>query len=137
MENSTIFFAYLAIWCVYLVVVYAFGRHRRLHLGILSISHLVPSAVAIIMICIFLIGGGVTVAQYAAESESGMDMWSLWADLWPVLLFFSAASGIVHLVWAFVACMKKNQRKWIPVAIATVLMSVFALYTVLCNFPDA
>lgn len=137
MEDSRIFFVYLVSWCVYLAAAYIFGSCRRLHLGIVSMSHLAPSAVAIIMICIFLLGSGATVAQYSARSESGMDIWSLWASLWLPILFFSATSGVIHLIWIAVACVKKSQRKWIPVAAAAILMSAFAFYTVLANFPDA
>jgi len=137
MENSTIFFAYLATWLGYLIAAFVFARRKKLHWGIVSMSHVAPSAVAALMIYVFLIKGGATVAQFVAGSESGMDMWFLWCDMWPCLLLLTAASALVHLVWAIIACVKKTQRKWIPIAVATLLMSVFAYYTVLTNFPDA
>ena len=137
MENKTIFFTYLASWCVYLIAAYVWGHRRRLNLGVVSVSHLVPSAVAIIMIYVFLIGRGATVAQFVAGSETGMDMWSLWFHLWPILLIATAASGFVNLVLTIVACVKKSQRKWIPVTFVALLMSVFAFFTVGANFPDA
>lgn len=137
MENRTILFAYLACWCVYLIAGYVWGHCRRLHLGAVTVSHLVPSAVAIIMIYVFLIGRGATVAQFVAGSESGMNMWSLWFGLWPILLIATAASGFINLVLTIVACVKKSQRKWIPATFAALLMSVFAFFTVGANFPDA
>lgn len=137
MENRTIFFAYLAGWCTYLAAAYVWGHRRRLHLGVVFVSHIVPSAVAIIMIYVFLIGGGATVAQFVAGSESGMAMWSLWFHLWPILLMATGASGFVNLVWTIIACVRKTQRKWIPISTAAVLMSAFAFFTVGVNFPDA
>ena len=89
------------------------------------------------MTYVFLIAGGATVAQFVAGSESGMDLWSLWSDLWPVLLFATAASGFINLVWMIIVCVKKSQRRWISITVAAVIMSAFAFFTVAANFPDA
>ncbi len=89
------------------------------------------------MTYVFLIAGGATVAQFVAGSESGKDLWSLWFDLWPILLIATAASGIANFAWTIIACVKKSQRRWIPVALAALVMSMFALITVGANFPDA
>lgn len=89
------------------------------------------------MTYVFVIGGGATVAQYVAGAESGMNLWSLWFNLWPFLLFATALSAFCSLVWMITACVKQAQRKWIPVSIAAVLLSVIALVTVGANFPDA
>ena len=137
MENSTILFAYLLTWCGYLAAVYALCRGRHLHCGIVSVSHLVPSAIAILMIGIFLVGPGATVAQFAAGSGSAMKMWRLWLHLWPLLLFAAGASALVHLVWTGIACLLANYRKWVPVSSSGLLMSVFGFFTVITNFPDA
>ena len=137
MENRTIFIAYLIVWCAYVLVIHIWGRWKRLRLVGVIVSHALPSTVAIVMSYVFLIAGGVTVAQFVAGSKSGMDLWSLWSQLWPVLLFGSAVSGVISLVWTIVMCVKKPQRKWIPITIAAVIMSVFAFFTVGTNFPDA
>ena len=137
MENSAIFHAYLISWCIYVVALYVFGRWRRLPLGTLSASHIAPTAAAILMARVFLVGRGATVAQFAVGSKSGADMWSLWFHLWPCLLLLTATSALAHLVWVFIGCAKESQRKWIPVSAASLLMSVFAFMAVGANFPDA
>ncbi|MEM9480381.1 MAG: hypothetical protein AAGA58_12080 [Verrucomicrobiota bacterium] len=100
-------------------------------------SNAAPSIVAVAMTYVFLIAGGATVAQFVAGSEAGMDLWRLWARLWPVLFFCTAISGLANLVWTMISCLKKTHRKWIPIAAATTGMSVFAFVTVCANFPDA
>ena len=137
MENRTIFLAYLVSWFAYLLTAHIWARRKRLHLAGVLASHAAPSAVALVMTYVFLIAGGATVAQFVAGSESGMDLWSLWSDLWPVLLFATAASGFINLVWTIIVCVKKSQRKWIPITAAAVIMSAFAFSTVAANFPDA
>lgn len=137
MENRTIFLIYLASWVLYLITLYVFGRRKRLRMSIVAVSQFAATAVAILMICIFLVGGGATVAQFAAGSESRMNMWSLWVDLWPVLLILTGSSALTHLAWTLIACVIKSKRKWAPVAIAGLLMSVFAFFTVVANFPTA
>ena len=137
MENSTVFFAYLLTWCGYLVGVYTLCRWRHLHRGVTSASHLVPSAIAILMIGIFLVGGGATVAQFNVGSVLAMTLWSLWFHLWPLLLLAAGASALAHLVWTGVACYRATYRKWIPVASSGLFMSVFGSFVVIQNFPDA
>jgi len=137
MENRTIFLVYLTTWCGYLIAVHGLAYRRRLGLGVVSASHFAPTTVALAMGYIFLIRRGVTVAQFAAGSEPGMDLWSLWVHLWPLLLLLTAASALAQLIWTIAACFQKAQRKWIPLAIAGFLMSVFAFLTVGANFPDA
>jgi hypothetical protein len=137
MENRTIFLAYLSVWCAYVLAVHIWGHRKRLNVAGVIVSHALPSAVAIVMAYVFLIAGGASVAQFVAGSETGMDLWSLWFHLWPVLLFGSVVSGVITLVWTIVACAKTPQRKWMPITIAAVVMSVFAFFTVAANFPDA
>jgi hypothetical protein len=137
MESRTIFLAYLVVWCAYVLAAHAWGWQKRLHLAAVIASHAAPSAVAVVMTCIFLLAGGSTVAQFVAGSESGMDLWSLWFRLWPILLLATAASGVIGLVWTITVCVKNSQRKWIPVTLAGVIMSMFAFFTVGANFPDA
>ena len=137
MENRTIFLAYLVVWCAYVVSTHIRGRRKQLHLAGVIASHAAPSAVAIVMTYVFLLAGGATVAQTVAGSESGMNLWSLWLHLWPILLIVTAASGVISLVWAIIVCVKKSQRRWIPLSIAAMVMSVFAFFTIAYNFPDA
>jgi hypothetical protein len=100
-------------------------------------AHSVPTVVTLTMTYVFLIAGGTTVAQFAAGSEAGMDMWSLWFFLWPILFFGSAVSAVVAVIWTIVACVKKSLRRWLPITMAAVAMSLFAFLTVATNFPDA
>ncbi len=137
MESTILFYAYLLTWLGYVVGIHAYAVRKRLNHGILLVSHAMPSLVAVLMAFIFLIGRGATVRQFVGESENGMDLWSLWLDLWPVLLFGSASAALVNLVWTITACMKKTQRKWLVITAAGTVMSVFAFFTVALNFPDA
>jgi hypothetical protein len=137
MENRTLFVAYLLTWAGYLIAMYAFCRVRHLHLGIASISHLVPSVIAIMMIRIFLVGHGSTIAQFAAGSESATHLWKQWFHLWPALFFAAGTSVLVHLVWTAVAGFAARYRKWVPVSSSGLLMSLFAFLAVGTNFPDA
>jgi hypothetical protein len=137
MENRTILLAYLAVWCAYVLAAHTWGWRKRLHPAGIIASHAAPSAVAVAMTSIFLLAGGSTIAQFAAGSESGMDLWSLWFRLWPALLLVTAASGVMSLVWTIIASVNNSRRRWTPVTLAGVIMSVFAFLTVAANFPDA
>jgi len=137
MENETLFIAFLVTWTVCVSASHIWAWRKGLPVAGVITSHAAPSAVVAVMTYVFLIGGGATVAQFVAGSESGMDLWSLWFHLWPVLLFITGASAFGSFVWTIIACVKKPHRKWIPVAIASLLMSAFAFVTVGANFPDA
>ncbi|AQT67832.1 hypothetical protein STSP2_00983 [Anaerohalosphaera lusitana] len=137
MENRTIFLAYLVVWCPYVLAVHFWAHRKRLNLGGVIVSHALPSVVAIVMTYIFLIAGGATVAQFVAGSETGKNLWYLWGFLWPILLFGSATSAFISLVWTIVSCITQSHRKWVFINIAAVMMSVFAFFTVAANFPDA
>ena len=137
MENRTLFLAYLAVWLPYLVAIHAYARWRRLRHGVVALSHAAPSVVAISMTYIFLIGHGATVRQFAAGSERGMELWSLWVGFWPLLLLATFGTGIAHAVWIVVASVKREWRVWIPVALLGTAMCAFSFLTVMSNFPDA
>jgi hypothetical protein len=122
MESRTTFLAYLAVWCAYVLAAHAWGWRKRLHFAGIIASHAAPSAVAVVMTYIFLLAGGSTVAQFAAGSESGMDLWSLWFGLWPILLLVTAASAFMSLVWTIVGYVDNSQRRWTPVALAGVII---------------
>lgn len=137
MENSAIFLAYLGIWTAYLIALYTLRRRKTLRHSIVAISHLVPTAIALLMIRVFIVGGGGTVAQLASGSNSSMDMWRLWYNLWPLLLWVSGLSALVQLIWTILACSIATHRKWIPIAVSGLIMSAFGFFTVAANFPDA
>lgn len=134
MENRTLLLAFLGTWAVYLVAVHIWTFRKRLPLFGVLMSHVVPSITACLMTYVFLIAGGATVRQLAG---SGSDLWSLWFHLWPNLLFATAVSVLVNLVWTVLAWVNETRQGWVPVGIAAVLMSVFAFITVCGNFPDA
>jgi hypothetical protein len=89
------------------------------------------------MASIFLIGHGATVRQFAANSERGMDLWSLWVGLWPLLLVATFGAGAAQAVWTIVVSVKPEWRTWIPVGVLGTGMCAFSFVTVMTNFPDA
>ena len=136
MENRTLFYSFLLAWLGYMLVAHVWAHRTRVPFLAVTASHAASSAVALVMTYVFVIARGATVAQLVAGSESGMDLWRLWFHVWPFLLFFSGLSAFSGLVWT-IACLKKPKRKLLPVAIGSVVMSVFAFFTVGANFPDA
>lgn len=137
MENRSLFIAYLVVWMPYAVGLHGYAWWRRLSHGAIVLSHAAPSLVAMTMAYIFLIGHGVTVRQFVAGSEQGMDLWSLWVSLWPLLLLATFAAGVAQTVWIIAVSVKRAWRAWMPVALTGTAMCVFAFFTVATNFPDA
>ena len=74
MENRPIFIAYLVTWCAYVVAAHAWAHRKRLPVAGAVAAHIVPT-VALTMTYMFLIAGAPFVAQFAAGSEAGMNMW--------------------------------------------------------------
>jgi hypothetical protein len=138
MENKNILVVYLIAWLVYLLGINAYSLCRHMNMMVTTISHFVP-LVATTMSYIFLVLQGNTVAQFAFSSSNrqNMDLWSLWFRLWPLLLLLSFIAGIVHCAWIIRICFKTSFHRWLPVSITSVLMCLFAFFTVLLNFPDA
>jgi len=137
MENRTLFITYLVVWLPYVLGLHAYAYRRRLGQGVVTLSHAAPSLVAIAMAYIFLLGHGATVRQFVAGSERGMDLWSLWVGLWPLLLLATFGAGLAETVWMIVVSVKRGSRRWIPVALTGTVMCAFAFVTVMSNFPDA
>ena len=137
MENRTLFIAYLLVWFPYVVGIHVYAHRRRLTHGSVSLSHAVPSLVAILMTWIFLLGHGATVRQFVAGSEGGIDLWSLWVNLWPLLLLATLGAGVAQAVCLIVVSAKHRFRTYIPVPMTGTAMCVFSFLTVLSNFPDA
>ena len=122
MQNGIIFFAYLTCWVVYLIAAYVWGHRKQFSLSLVSVSHFVPSAVAVSMIYVFLICRGTT-------------MWSSWFILSIILALATVVSAFINLVLTIVWSVKKSRRTWVPVTFVALLMSVFAFMTVADNFP--
>lgn len=137
MENRTLFITFLVLWLPYVAGLHAYAYWKRLGQGVVLVSHAAPSLVAVTMAYIFLLGHGATVRQFVAGSEGGMYLWSLWVDLWPLLLLATFAAGVTHAVWMIVVCVKRGSRRWIPVALTGTAMCAFSFLTVMSNFPDA
>jgi len=137
MEKRTLFVAYLVLWTPYVAGLHGYGWRRRLNQGVVALSHAAPSVVAVTMAYIFLIGHGATVRQLVSDSERGMDLWSLWLGLWPLLLLATFGAGGAQAVWMIVVSMKREWRPWIPVALTGTAMCAVSFLTVASNFPDA
>ncbi len=137
MENRTLFIVYLVTWLPYVAAIHWYALRKRISHVAVAVSHAAPTLVATSMAYIFLIGHGATVRQFVAYSGRGMDLWSLWVTLWPLLLFATFGSGVAQGVWTIVASVKRDRRTWIPVVALGTGMSVFSFMTVMANFPDA
>ena len=128
---------YLIATAVTLVSSLLYAWWRRLNCGLVLFSNVTPVGVAVLMAWIFLIMRGSTTAQFVSGSERGMDLWEMWFNLWPVLLFGTFLWSLIHFVLLIVAICKKSMRVWIPVIVATLLLTIFAFFTVASRFPDA
>ena len=137
LENRSILLVFLLFWVAYIAGIYWYAISRKLHKVIVTLSHAAPSIVALSMTYIFLIMHGATVRQYVSESQLGMDLWALWVDLWPLLLFLTFGAGIGQTIGAIISCFKRNKRRWLPIAVSGICMCALAFFTVLSNFPDA
>jgi hypothetical protein len=96
-----------------------------------------PLVTTVTMAYLFLIAGGSTTVQLNAGSPAGMNVWSTWVGLWPVFLLITAASGFGSMVWLGLCAFKKRMRASIPVSVASLMLSVFAFFTVISYFPSA
>ena len=94
-------------------------------------------AVTATMTYLFLIVGGATTVQFNAGSSSRMNVWSTWVDLWPLFLLLTAATGLGTLVWTIASAVNKESRVALPAAIASLLLSILAFFTVASYFPSA
>lgn len=137
MQDRSIFLAFLTCWGLYLVAVYGYSLFRQASLIAATASHIVPTATAMMMIRIFIVGHGSTIAQFVAGSDKGRELWSLWFHLWPWLLLISFLSAMVLLTCTAVVICRSELRKYIPVTVGGALMSGFCFFTVAANFPDA
>ena len=97
----------------------------------------IPVAVTATMTYLFLIVGGATTVQFNAGSSSRMNVWSTGVDLWPLFLLLTAATGLGTLVWTIASAVKKESRVALPAAIASLLLSILAFFTVASYFPSA
>ena len=137
MEHKNLVVFFVVIWMFYVVAIHEYGIWKSLRQAYIFLSHAAPSVAAISMTCVFLIGNGATTAQHVAYSEKGIEMWSMWAGLWPFLLLATGGASIAQAVIAVVVVVKPGLRVWLPVAALGTGMCVFSLLTVASNFPDA
>ena len=137
MENSTLFNVYLMTWITSVAGIHLYGNSRHLNHGLICLSHAVPSVVALSMTCIFVIGGGASVAQIASSIPQGMNLWSLWFGLWPLFLFATFVAGVAQALLTLDFALNKSRRPWAPVTTIGTALCTVALVTVLYNFPDA
>jgi hypothetical protein len=104
--------ALLVVWVAYLFFVHIWAGRKRLPIAAVIGSHAVPSTVAINDLLFYFLGYEIGISKL------------------PVLLILTATSVLIHLVWTIIASVIKTQRKWVPVTICGVIMSLFAFATV-------
>jgi hypothetical protein len=76
------------------------GQKRIRALVVSGIASLLPLITLMLFLRVFVIGGSSNVAQIAGES--GMDLWSLWFGVWPLLFVGNPAAflaAVVALFW--------------------------------------
>jgi hypothetical protein len=96
---------------------------------------IVPAITLMLFVCIFVIGGSSNVAQLAGES--GMDLWSLWFDVWPFLFFTNPLILVVTVVAVVFPPYPLQRTTSVIARLTAVLLAVFACHTVVTYFPDA
>jgi hypothetical protein len=136
-RDEPLFIAFLLTWIIYVPVVHLIGARRRTSPAFVALTHALPTVVAIAMASIFLIGDGATVRQCAAGSPSAEKLASLWAGLWPLLLFGAFFSAFSLLIATGAAIQRRLPRSRVAITLPGMAMSAFAFYIVITNFPDA
>jgi len=96
-----------------------------------------PLVVATTMTGLFFVAGGSTTVQLNAGSPSHTDVWTTWVTLWPAFLVLSAMSALGWLVWTGVCALDGTRRPALPVALASLGLSVLAFFAVATYFPSA
>jgi hypothetical protein len=136
-ENQSLFIAFLIAWVVYVPLVYLIGWRFKLSPILTTLSHIYPTAVALAMARIFLLGSGHTIRQYNVGSPAAENLWSLWAGLWPLLLLAGLGSAIMLLRAIHMGAWRQLPIRSLAITVPSFAMSVFAFITVFINFPDA
>ncbi len=97
----------------------------------------VPVAVAAVMVHMFWVVGFATTVQFNAGSPERMSAWSTWVNLWPLLLFLTAASALGTLIWFVFCAFGRGKRSSLVASIAAFCLSGLAFFTVASRFPTA
>lgn len=135
MENRTLFLLFLIAWAVCVPVMYVVSIHLRASLRFVTLAHIVPTIVALVMAGIFLVGNGATVAQFAAGSQSATNLSTLWGVLW--FLFLPVTFGSSVLLFGATCFAAVRARRYLMATVLGLGLSILALFTVAANFPDA
>lgn len=111
------------------------SRYDRIRPWLLA--GMVPLGTLLIMVYLFWISGFATTVQYNVGSSSQMSRWSLWVDLFPLLLILTAISAFANLIWLLRSAFTRGQRHRLPAIAYSLGLSVLSFFTVATNFPSA
>ena len=112
------------------------GRQRRVGALVVSgYASVVPLVTLLLFLWVFVIGGSSNVAQHARFS--GLDLWSLWFQAWPFLLFGNPLSCLVAVVAALLPPYPPRHWKSFASRVCAIVAAGFACYVVVTFFPDA
>jgi hypothetical protein len=110
--------------------------HKRLGTLVASgVASVLPLITLLLFLRVFVIGGSSNVAQLAGES--GLDLWSLWFHMWPLLFFGNPLAFWVTAGAALLPPYPPGHWPSFASRVCAVVVAGFAWYTVVKFFPDA
>lgn len=74
---------------MYVAFVYAYRYNKKLDPFIVTLSHFIPSMIAVVMFYILIYNQGASTAQFVAGSDEGFKVWSTWVNIVIEFCFFS------------------------------------------------
>ncbi len=110
------------------------GR-RLTSLTLSGIASMLPFFTLLLFLFVFVIGGSSNVAQRAGQS--GMDLWGLWFDLWPLLYFGNPPAFFVVCLAALLPPYPPNRWHSFASRVCAIFAAGFAWFIVVMCFPDA
>jgi hypothetical protein len=111
------------------------GRKRIIALAVSGVASIVPFITLVLFLWVFVIGGSSNVAQLAGES--GLDLWSLWFHVWPLLFAGNPPAFLAAVAAVLLPPYPPKYWESFVSRVCAVVAASCAWYAVVTFFPDA